>query len=853
MTFNKMSSFSLLFCFCLFTSIISTTKKAFANSLDNPIYDQMKTEFLNVDPQYFSEIVFSDHATDARQDFISTGENLAEARMGEGGFKGWWTYGGSYWCQNETHGSMSLCRYMTGGSAGNNKPICGSSVENSYQVALDHPERICSANQWAAGSGVRLWVGAGDNKNFILPFFKKLAEGPANRLCFEVELPKDRLRYVPGTSATNGGDPAKAQLVNPAVAHANLSWVKIHIGTYTSPYLSDSYPYTSDEETGGTYQGGGSHFYHNPSSYERYPLDKAYALNENTIVACFSPAPSGVRSGMRPPYYYNPLMTIAGDNSVGESNAYAYFPHMSRLYFDIISTESMHPLSVKHNKIFALYEKNDIQALSGQGSVLGVEMIEDGQEAVHPFTIYNSASEDRTYRVFMMAGGNLAMNAPSSHFVVYLDENGNKKLDSGETNELQPGGTLVLKANTDISLLAVHKPNWTSGYQVLERYGRKFAPAGITLQEVGRLRMTSYATRTWLGTAADVQNKDSILAGMAYPSPDSLYATNAQFNQDKPGNRRLVRNTPDYQMALTKLQAKLGPDSIAPSTPTGLTAEAISASKVKLSWNKASDNIGVSGYKIFRNGAQVATSDRVPQFVDTGLEKLKAYSYSIRAFDAGGNQSAASAIANTTTLDSEFFAFINFQLSSAEVPEGYQKDSGGLYKASIGHGWDRVISARERNMHSDQRLDTNVYSNSVATWEYDIPSGAYLVSLSSGDADVWGKGPHRVVVEGVTAIDDKTVAAQQFISANDVAVTVNDGRLTVAIGGAGANTYLNYITIKGNPSSTPKVCGNGFVDPSEECDDRNVLSGDGCSDKCKIEAPPTDSSAPAKPKNLKTK
>jgi cysteine-rich repeat protein len=34
---------------------------------------------------------------------------------------------------------------------------------------------------------------------------------------------------------------------------------------------------------------------------------------------------------------------------------------------------------------------------------------------------------------------------------------------------------------------------------------------------------------------------------------------------------------------------------------------------------------------------------------------------------------------------------------------------------------------------------------------------------------------------------------------------------------------------------TPPVCGDGLVAPTEECDDSNTLSGDGCSDQCDVE------------------
>ena len=528
-----------------------------SSSLDDTKYDGLKAEFLNVDTAYFSEVVFSDHFLDASQDYASANAgNRLELRINEGGFMGWHTFGGTYWADNSLHGTKSLARYMTGGSPHNNGPVGGASVDNDYSTAMEHPERIFKPDTWATGSGTRLWIGAGSRQTFLVPLFEGLKYGPANRLCFEVELPADRMRFSSQGRTRDGGDPGRAQLVNPDVAHDNLDWVRAEMGTYTSVYGSDLLNWTNNPETGGTFNRGGCHFYHKPPSYQRYPLDRAYALSENTIVFCFGPAPSGVRSGMRPPFCINPLLTVVGDNSEGLTDAYQYISYLTRVYFDILSTETKHPATVKYNKVWVMYERNDIQALSGRGSVLGVDMVTRDEPAIHPFTIFNDAPEARTYRITMMAGGNLAFESANDSFRIYVDTNANGARDAGEDTELVPAGTVTLEAKTDLNLVAIQKPNWDSTYDTNERYDRRFAPAGVTLQELGRMRMTSYAFRTWLGTAEEVAKKKTLIDQMRYPAPDSIYATQAEWNQDKPDNPRLVRNTPDYRMALRKLAAR---------------------------------------------------------------------------------------------------------------------------------------------------------------------------------------------------------------------------------------------------------------------------------------------------------
>jgi chitodextrinase/uncharacterized protein (DUF427 family) len=90
------------------------------------------------------------------------------------------------------------------------------------------------------------------------------------------------------------------------------------------------------------------------------------------------------------------------------------------------------------------------------------------------------------------------------------------------------------------------------------------------------------------------------------------------------------------------------PDTAPPSVPTGLTASAVSSSQINLSWTASSDNVGVSGYRVFRNGTQIATTSAT-SFTNTGLSPSTTYTYAVAAFDAAGNLSAQSSPASATT------------------------------------------------------------------------------------------------------------------------------------------------------------------------------------------------------------
>jgi chitodextrinase len=90
-------------------------------------------------------------------------------------------------------------------------------------------------------------------------------------------------------------------------------------------------------------------------------------------------------------------------------------------------------------------------------------------------------------------------------------------------------------------------------------------------------------------------------------------------------------------------------DTVAPSTPTGLVATAVSSSQINLSWTASTDNVGVTGYRIFRDGALIQTVGNVTTYANTGLTASTTYSYAVRALDAAGNVSGLSSSASATT------------------------------------------------------------------------------------------------------------------------------------------------------------------------------------------------------------
>lgn len=91
-------------------------------------------------------------------------------------------------------------------------------------------------------------------------------------------------------------------------------------------------------------------------------------------------------------------------------------------------------------------------------------------------------------------------------------------------------------------------------------------------------------------------------------------------------------------------------DTQAPSTPASLRSTEATTSSVSLAWNAANDNVGVTGYDIFRGTTLAGSvSGSTLSYIVTGLTANTPYSFTVKAKDAAGNVSAASNSVSATT------------------------------------------------------------------------------------------------------------------------------------------------------------------------------------------------------------
>ena len=123
-------------------------------------------------------------------------------------------------------------------------------------------------------------------------------------------------------------------------------------------------------------------------------------------------------------------------------------------------------------------------------------------------------------------------------------------------------------------------------------------------------------------------------------------------------------------------------DSTPPTAPTGLTATAVSASRINLAWTASTDNVQVAGYRIFGNGVQIGTSSTT-SFSSTGLSPSTSYSFTVVAYDATGNVSAASSPTSATTFAPSANPIIDNGAAGTKFSAGWTRATGRGYEGDV--------------------------------------------------------------------------------------------------------------------------------------------------------------------------
>lgn len=270
-------------------------------------------------------------------------------------------------------------------------------------------------------------------------------------------------------------------------------------------------------------------------------------------------------------------------------------------------------------------------------------------------------------------------------------------------------------------------------------------------------------------------------------------------------------------------------DTTPPSTPTSLSATGVSSSEIDLAWTASTDNVGVAGYKIFRNGTQVATS-ATRTYADTGLASNTSYSYTVSAYDAAGNVSALSTPASGTTRPVAAGAPTLIQhVASSANPIGLGI-SGNNFKIplpnNVGAGNALVLGITYPHGASPTVTDSNGNNwPSAAAVSADAGAGGYVASAfvlanaKAGRTVIAVSFSSAVIPFNYTVSEFSNIASVSPVNGSSASAgkpgsAVSTGSMTPGNNDAnGGNLIWNYYAISENATGNPSswVAGPGFT------------------------------------------
>ncbi|NOQ27531.1 MAG: M6 family metalloprotease domain-containing protein [Bacteroidales bacterium] len=161
-------------------------------------------------------------------------------------------------------------------------------------------------------------------------------------------------------------------------------------------------------------------------------------------------------------------------------------------------------------------------------------------------------------------------------------------------------------------------------------------------------------------------------------------------------------------------------DTEAPTTPGSLSYGTVTSSTVALSWNTSTDNVAVTGYDVYKNGAFVANASGTSYTV-TGLNPSTSYSFYVKAKDAAGNESGASNTVNATTGIATISC--STTISSLPYTEGFESGIGAWTQStSDDFDWANDASGTPSSNTGPSSADEGSYYMFVESSSPNYPS-----------------------------------------------------------------------------------------------------------------------------------
>ncbi|MGV9275579.1 discoidin domain-containing protein [Streptomyces griseosporeus] len=234
-------------------------------------------------------------------------------------------------------------------------------------------------------------------------------------------------------------------------------------------------------------------------------------------------------------------------------------------------------------------------------------------------------------------------------------------------------------------------------------------------------------------------------------------------------------------------------DTQPPSAPAGLALTEPATGQIRLTWNAATDNVGVTGYDIYANGTLLSSvAGNVTTYTDT-RPAAETVSYYVRARDAAGNQSGNS---NTVTRTGDRG---DTQAPTAPANLAYTEPGDGRIKLTWTASSDNV-GVTAYDVYANNTLRGSVAGDVTTYTDTQPATSTVTYAVRARDAAGNQSAPSNSVTRNGSGGTGSDLAAGKPISASSVVYTyaaenANDNNLSTYWEGAGGS-YPNTLTVK---------------------------------------------------------
>ncbi|MDD2710647.1 MAG: chitobiase/beta-hexosaminidase C-terminal domain-containing protein [Verrucomicrobiae bacterium] len=210
-------------------------------------------------------------------------------------------------------------------------------------------------------------------------------------------------------------------------------------------------------------------------------------------------------------------------------------------------------------------------------------------------------------------------------------------------------------------------------------------------------------------------------------------------------------------------------DTQPPAVPSGVALTAKSDTWATIRWDASSDDVGIAAYQVYRDGVKIASTAQ-RSYTDVGRNPGQTYAYTIKAQDAAGHVSGASAAFNVT-------------LDAASLPDPWKHgDVGSVTTGGTATLSNGVFTVRGAGSEIGGKADSFHYAYVPMSGD-----GEFVAQVT------WLDNTHTAAKAGVMIRENLNANARQMF----VGLTPTNGTLCVSrltAGGAATNVVGNAQT-----------------------------------------------------------